>query len=453
MSKYDAERALAIYKTFSKQTDKVVGFLSVARQHETATRLEIPKLKHAPTSLTASLEEYLNDPDFEINRRQYLAQQEAKRTGKPMPSNRAKELSEDSKKPNLNGTSGSSALGAGTTSQVTASKSEPKGPAPDLIDFFDSIENNQRPLAALPQQQVPNFQAVPQYQFQSNYNNQPNFQPGQPQLQQQADGTFNNSNPFGQIGNQSSNLPDFTGVGYNNYPQQTQQPFNGNQTGLASIPQNDIINFAPEQQDFAPQQQPNPPALQPQSTNPFRQSMMAQPTTSSSPSFNSSAPSATSLNRQSTNPFTRSINVQATGQSQNSAFTPQTPQSTFSSISTPFTSTSSPFFSPPPQQSSQSFSQVQPPPQPLQPARTGTNPFTRSQPNSQSHTPITSPVISNPTGSTNPFRQSAFVNQQTGQGWQASQGTFGGGFDQLETIPVFPRPGQSQQQQQTQAWP
>jgi len=53
----------------------------------------------------------------------------------------------------------------------------------------------------------------------------------------------------------------------------------------------------------------------------------------------------------------------------------------------------------------------------------------------------------NPTGSTNPFRQSAFVNQQTGQGWQASQGTMGG-LEQLETIPVFPRPGQPQQ-----SWP
>ena len=432
MSKYDAERALAIYKTFSKQTDKVVGFLSVARQHETATRLEIPKLKHAPTSLTASLEEYLNDPDFEINRRQYLAQQEAKKSGKPIPNSRAKEPSEDFKKNNINGGSGSGAFGVGT-SQATTSKVEPKGPAPDLIDFFDSIENNQQPLAAPPQQQVSNFQPVPQHHFQTNYSNQPTFQPAQTQLQQQADNLFNNSSSFGQVGIQQPNLPDFAGVGYNNYLQQSQQ-FNGNQIGLASIPQNNAINFAP-------QQQPDQAALQLQSTNPFRQSMISPSTASSSPSFASSPPLTTSLHRQSTNPFARSINTQPTSQSQSSTFTPQTPQSGFSSTSTPFSSTNSPFFSPPAQQQSQPFPQGQQPPQPLQPARTGTNPFSRSQPTPQPCTPITSPISSNPTGSTNPFRQSAFVNQQTGHGWQASQGTIGGGLDQLETIPVFPRPG------------
>src|ERR1700761_3689628 len=79
MSKPDAERALKIYRSFVKQTDQVVRYLSIARHYEHATRLEIPKIKHAPTSLSSSLEEYLKDPDFEINRRQYLAQQESKK--------------------------------------------------------------------------------------------------------------------------------------------------------------------------------------------------------------------------------------------------------------------------------------------------------------------------------------------------------------------------------------
>ena len=56
------------------------------------------------------------------------------------------------------------------------------------------------------------------------------------------------------------------------------------------------------------------------------------------------------------------------------------------------------------------------------------------------------------TGSTNPFRQSAFVNQATGQGWQANpanQGTLGGmSVQNVETVGVFPRPGQPQGQQQ-----
>ena len=83
MSRPDAERAIKIYKAFCKQTDQVVQFLGVARQYEHATRLEIPKIKHAPTSLAASLQEYLDDKDFDVNRRQYMAEQEAKRSGKP----------------------------------------------------------------------------------------------------------------------------------------------------------------------------------------------------------------------------------------------------------------------------------------------------------------------------------------------------------------------------------
>lgn len=76
MSKPDAERALAIYKRFVAQTDGVIIFMSLARSLESVTRLEIPNLQHAPTSLGNSLEEYINDPDFEQNRIQYLAQKD-----------------------------------------------------------------------------------------------------------------------------------------------------------------------------------------------------------------------------------------------------------------------------------------------------------------------------------------------------------------------------------------
>jgi hypothetical protein len=92
--------------------------------------------------------------------------------------------------------------------------------------------------------------------------------------------------------------------------------------------------------------------------------------------------------------------------------------------------------------------QQQQPLQPLQPAPTGTNPFAR-QPSPQSATSAQGGLTVNATGSTNPFRQSAFVNQQTGQGWQnaGSQGTMGGmSLDQLPTTSVFPRPGQQQHQ-------
>src|SRR4051812_10439985 len=79
MSRTDAERAMEIYKNFTKQTDFVVAYLSTARQYEHQTRVEVPKLKHAPVNLGKQLEDYLMDPDFEINRRQYIAEQESKK--------------------------------------------------------------------------------------------------------------------------------------------------------------------------------------------------------------------------------------------------------------------------------------------------------------------------------------------------------------------------------------
>ncbi|EQL02397.1 anth [Ophiocordyceps sinensis CO18] len=73
MSKTDAERAMDIYRTFTRQTDAVVQYLSVARLHEHHTRVEVPKLKHAPVNLARQLEEYLEDTDFELHRRQQPA--------------------------------------------------------------------------------------------------------------------------------------------------------------------------------------------------------------------------------------------------------------------------------------------------------------------------------------------------------------------------------------------
>ncbi|KAI5952075.1 hypothetical protein CANMA_005154 [Candida margitis] len=74
MSKYDAERSLKVYKKFVDQTKYVIDYLRVAKHLEYATKLHVPTIKHAPTALTSSLEEYLDDPNFEINRRQYLAE-------------------------------------------------------------------------------------------------------------------------------------------------------------------------------------------------------------------------------------------------------------------------------------------------------------------------------------------------------------------------------------------
>ncbi|WBW71831.1 ENTH/VHS domain protein [Schizosaccharomyces osmophilus] len=72
MSHTDAEQSLRIYKMFVRQTEDVINFLSTARSLEFVTKFPVPNIKHAPISLTSSLEEYLHDPDFEQNRNQYL---------------------------------------------------------------------------------------------------------------------------------------------------------------------------------------------------------------------------------------------------------------------------------------------------------------------------------------------------------------------------------------------
>ncbi|KAI4134392.1 MAG: hypothetical protein LQ347_001570 [Umbilicaria vellea] len=463
MSRYDAERALAIYKTFSKQTNQVVEFLSLARQYESSTRLEIPKLKHAPTSLTTSLEEYLNDPDFEINRRQYLAQQDAKKGRKPNSSG-AKETSVGSKKLLQDKGSASQSFPEMKAAQTTPAQQQLKGPAPDLIDFFASIEDNQQPMAAQPSQQlIPSFQQPSQLQQQqSNLPYQQNIAPSQQQgfvshstqSQQQYNGNFATSNPFGQtqpLQIQQHLQPDFTGAGFGGYSQQPQyQQFSSQQAPLSSIPQELPASYSQQhsfstgqqpqelpasysqqQQSFSTGQQPQElPASstgqQSQATNPFRQSTMASSTPNSTP-FTATSPIRSPSNRHITNPFAKNVSPQFTGQPQVTTFTGQ----------------SSPFSSPPPINTAQL-----PPAQPLQSMQTGTNPFARNISPPQIQQPTASPLAPNATGSTNPFRQSMFINQQTGTGWQHPQQATLGVFEQSDTVPVFPRPGQQQQQQQ-----
>ncbi|KAH9829618.1 ENTH domain-containing protein [Teratosphaeria destructans] len=407
MSKPDAERAINIYKAFCKQTDQVVQYLQVAREFEHATRLEVPKLKHAPTSLVNSLQEYLDDKDFDVNRRQYLAEQEAKKTGKPFQ----KSSTQTSKAPPATSSTPVSASAAARAEAVMAPQ-QAKGPAPDLIDFFESIEQNQQAMGqAAPNPFLPQQQPQTQAAFQ------------QPQMtgfqsQQQGFG-FQQPQPTGANGfNPQPLQTQFTGAGFGGYgpqPQQQQSFATGNA-------------FAPSQQQFAgpaatqtPGQMPQPQALQPQqtgSTNPFRQSMML---TGGVGAFNGFA-QPQEPQRQSTNPFAKAH---------------QQPQM-------PSISEQQPFSHHPPQQ---------PQPQPLVAQQTGTNPFAR--PAQQTTSPMSPPsaLQVQPTGSTNPFRQSAFVNQATGQGWQNAPQATMGGLEKLETVPVFPRPGQapvqSQQQQQS----
>ncbi|KAH6619723.1 ANTH domain-containing protein [Chaetomium sp. MPI-SDFR-AT-0129] len=456
LSKTDAERAMVIYRTFTRQTDYVVQYLSVARQYEHHTRVEVPKLKHAPVNLGRQLDEYLKDPDFDVHRRQYLAEQEAKKA-KSGSSGVGKAIKFD-----LNKSTASTSTSE-RAPPAPAKVEPPKGPDGDLIDFFESIELKQTPMAVQsppqPEQQPQQPQQQPQAQVQmgmSPWGPTP-FQPQQqlPQLQtgfapQQPNG-FQASAPFQPQAQTAFSptqqtpqqmQPAFTGAGFGGFSPQAQTGFQP--SSLPPIPQNNVASF----------QNPAPTGFQgglqaPQTTNPFRQSMLMNQQTGSpfAPATGASNPQqqqrpATS---QSTNPFARS-SPQAT-----QPFGTPTSNSPFQLAQQP--QPQQPQQQQPLQQLAQP--QQQPTPPPLQqPLQTGTNPFaknfaTAAPPTQQQQRPVTAGgILSQPTGSTNPFRQGAFVNHTTGLGWQHNQQAIGGGLDQVETVPVFPRPAQQTPWQQ-----
>lgn len=344
---------------FVKQTDLVVQYLSVARLHEHSTRLEIPKIKHAPTSLTQALEEYLNDKDFEVNRRQYLAEREAKKSG-GKSTNGTSKLPFDSKP---------AATSTTSPTQTSAPSKAPEVTLP-LIDFFDSIQDNQQTMAQPQMQQYPQQTGFQQTNMQMP---QPtgNFQQQQQQPFGQQD--VQSTNPFAQMqqGMQQMNLQpqqsppqqqqqpqlqtQFTGAGFGGY---TPQPFSP-QNNLPTIPQNGMQNF-PQQPTIA-----EPLQAQPTSTNPFRASMLppSQPTGLAEPKLlNNPTGVSSPLGRSPTNPFAK----HSTGGFQ-------------SSLSPTYEGAVSPPFSVPSIQSPQQTSPFAPqqPQQPLQPTPTGTNPFAR----------------------------------------------------------------------------
>ena len=431
-----------IYRIFTRQTDFVVQYLSVARSYEHHTRVEVPKLKHAPVNLGRQLEDYLKDPDFEIHRRQYLAELEAKKKGGSAGASKSSRNETASKSDTAKAFS--STNGSQNGSQPSAKPAIPiKAPEADLIDFFESIEQNQTPMAvqsppAQSQQTQPQvqlgmspwgpapIQAQPTQQFATNgFVAQPTgFAANSPfqQQPQQALGAFSPQQTAPQV------QTGFAGTsGFGGFSNQTTgfQP-----SSLAPIPQDSVATFptgAPAgQQGLQPAQQ---------ITNPFRQSMLMNQQTGS-PFATSTQPQQHQRPQtsQSTNPFARS--------------SPQAAQP----FAAPITN-NSPFQSQPPQQPQQTLAS------PIQAMPTGTNPFARNfsppqavqpQQQPQQQRPVTAggALTSQPTGSTNPFRQGAFVNHNTGLGWQHNQQPIGGGLDQLETVPVFPRPAQQTPWQQ-----
>jgi hypothetical protein len=452
MSRPDAERALKIYKMFTNQTSDVVDFLQAARRVEVSTRLQIPNIKHAPTSLTSSLEEYLNDPDFDVNRRQYLAQKEAKENG-------------GAKKPAQSTSGKTSPAQPGPTPAEPALAKEPPKIAPDLIDFFESIETEQTPMFGnqpapqeIPQIIGPAPQLMVNPYQQQVYVSQPQMPQmvPTPQMPTQTGGFpvgFQQTNPFPQPVQELPVQPypqvsqpsvqelqaqpvqaHFTGAGFGGYTPQDQQPAMA-ESPVPAIPQQFIQQQQPQNFQQQPQnfQQPPPPAgLQIPSqtgTNPFRQSMVVPNTGAAN--FATSPPSQ---KPKSTNPFARTTQTSPTTLTATAggppSFTTQdfTPQS-------------------PPQNNMLGRSATT--------AGVGTNPFARNtnvSPQATGGSGLSVP------GGTNPFRTSMMMQQQQAQQQAQMQGNFSGqsgtigGLETLETVPVFPRSNTTAGTPPSQSW-
>jgi len=472
MSRPDAERALAIYKVFTKLTELVIAHLATARHHERQLLIEIPKLKHAPTSLGSALEDYLLDRDFETNRRQYLAEREAKKGGKFLGASSASSAALARAAPRVTASGTAFPSVNEPSSAVTQNAtSHTKGPSTDLIDFFASIDLEQRPMAQQPTQ----------YSQQAAFSSDP-FQQQAGLVPQQAGFDQNNAFPPHQTGNPSQQAAQQSSFDQNNAfsPQQTGYPSQqaATHSGLAAQP--DMMNaqsgmFAPQQGAGSFGQQPQAAPIQTQFTGAGFGGYTPQPSSQPQPQFQTVPTDFVSqfspiqmqtqsigLQRQATNPFRQntvssnasadpfgqSPEVRSPAQSTN-PFGRNTPMAipedvTVQSFSPP------PF--PPPQTQAPSFAQPQHTGspfgassqpqihQPVAPQQTGTNPFAR---NASPASPPPPPIglQPQPTG-TNPFRQSAFMNQATGQGWQnGPQGTISGfPSGAFETVPVFPRP-------------
>ncbi|TDL23980.1 ANTH-domain-containing protein [Rickenella mellea] len=262
MSHVDAESALALYRHFCKQTERVVEYLGIAKKLQNLLNVSIPNLKHAPVSLVGSLEEYLNDPNFEQNRLEYKA-------NKAAADGNTAELSKPSTKSILksNSAPASSSSSPPPVPSLPGSMPKAKGETNQaLVDFFSAIEEEQ-PNMFNPQTGSP---TATYFQQQAAHN------PFAARQSMMATG----ASPFpqGPFGAQPTGFPQLqaqnTAFPMNGFPQQQQQ------TGFPNA--------------FL---QPQQPAgfLQPQGTgapNPFRQSMLMPSMTGFPSSFASFGASA-----------------------------------------------------------------------------------------------------------------------------------------------------------------
>ncbi|KAF9244681.1 ANTH domain-containing protein [Melanogaster broomeanus] len=274
MSKYDAEAALDIYRQFCSQTERVVEYLGVAKKLQNLLNVPIPNLKHAPVSLASSLQEYLNDPNFEQNRIEYKANKEAAdravkgRTG----------TSSSAPPPKASSSQTTPTTSTSSTSAPSSSASDAKS-KPDvnqaMIDFFNSVEEEQTTI----------FNAATGSPTNNHFQQQTAYNPF---VQRHVASSFI-SQPFafpGQVQVQPTGFP--TSQLFQTTPSsQPAQPFQFSQTNTIGVqPHQQATQHRPFSAFLPPQAtglQPGPGAgfLQPQATgvNPFRQSMLMPQTT------------------------------------------------------------------------------------------------------------------------------------------------------------------------------
>ncbi|GBE86242.1 ANTH-domain-containing protein [Sparassis crispa] len=350
MSHIDAEEALAIYRHFCKETERVVEYLAVAKKLQNLLNVPIPNLRHAPVSLAGALEEYLNDPNFEQNRIEYKTSKEA--ADRNARSGVKASTKSPDKQPSPKPPPPSDAA---TSSQPVPAKS-PNNQA--MVDFFTAIEGEQQSMFN-PQTNSPSTVHFQQHALHNPFAHQQMQMTGapfvQPQMQMQPTGFM--------------------------IPQQTafqQQPVSTNPFGFQG----------PQQQSFLQPQQTA--FLQPQMTgaNPFRQSMMFPQATGMSPfGIGMGAPQ-----QSSTNPFPQNQGQSVHGMGQQGSMS--APSFNLGSVAT---SSSSPFAAP--AAHLPSIGAV-----PSGPARPASAPLSALPAStSSSGPPVAQAVKTHQTGSRNPF--------------------------------------------------
>ncbi|KAG8904938.1 hypothetical protein FRB99_000992 [Tulasnella sp. 403] len=150
MSHVDATTALALYRHFCLQAQSVDEYFTIAKKLQNLLNVPIPELHRAPLSLAGSLEEYLNDPNFEQNRIEYKTTKEAAARNAQERKRTMRRPTEE-KKAEIKAAATTASTTAATTPTPDTSKasSEPQVKKPEVnkqfADFFSSIEPEQTP--------------------------------------------------------------------------------------------------------------------------------------------------------------------------------------------------------------------------------------------------------------------------------------------------------------------